>query len=130
MCSIRGRYGDLEGQGNMSTPCRARCVTAVVQYVWDNHESALAVTGNCLPDHGYKVSKLQTVWLQAFNWPSSHQHAAITGTMAEPVFIRKHNRSPLRLSMKFGLIPLSSQTAMTWSQSNTRYRVPVFRSYP
>ncbi|GBM80632.1 hypothetical protein AVEN_140557-1 [Araneus ventricosus] len=70
------------------------------QGAWHNHESAPAVIGNCSPGHNSRcrssVSKPQTGWLQALTWPPSNQHTAITGTKAEPAFIRKHNRSPLR----------------------------------
>ncbi|GFX19867.1 transposable element Tcb1 transposase [Trichonephila clavipes] len=91
------------------------------QCVWNNHESALAtVIGNCSPDHDFRcrcsVSRLQTVWLQVFPWLPSDQHTAITGTKAEPAFIRKHNRSPLHHPMSSGLTPLASKPAMAWSQ--------------
>ncbi|GFV93613.1 RNase H domain-containing protein [Trichonephila clavipes] len=36
-------------------------------------------------------------------WPPSDQHTAITSTKAEAAFIRKHNRTPLHLSMSSGL---------------------------
>ncbi|GFV28305.1 uncharacterized protein TNCV_22301 [Trichonephila clavipes] len=85
----------------MSTLFRARCVTAVCRS---------------------SVSGSQTVWLQAFLWPPSEQHMAITGTKTEPAFIKKHNRSPLYPPMSSGLTPLTSQTAMAWSQWNTRNR--------
>ncbi|GFW77314.1 uncharacterized protein TNCV_924301 [Trichonephila clavipes] len=51
-------------------------------------------------------------------------HMAITGTKAEPAFIGKRNRSPLRPPMSSGLTPLASQTAMAWSLWNARYRAP------
>ncbi|GFW23743.1 uncharacterized protein TNCV_2032861 [Trichonephila clavipes] len=82
--------------------------------VCDNHESALAtVIGNCSPDHDFRcrcsVSRLQTVWLQVFPWLPSDQHTAITGTKAEPAFIRKHNRSLLRLPVSSGLTSLARE---------------------
>ncbi|GFX12063.1 putative transposable element [Trichonephila clavipes] len=101
-CSIKGRSGDLAGQGNMSILCRALCVITGVS----------------------SVSKPQTVWLQAFPWPTSEQHTAITGIKAEPAFIRKHNRSPLRLPMNSHLAPLASQSIMAWSQCNAHCRAP------
>ncbi|GBN91001.1 hypothetical protein AVEN_196592-1 [Araneus ventricosus] len=64
----------------------------------------------------------QTGWLQELTWPPSNQHTAITGTKAEPPFIRKHNRSPLRPSISSSLTPLKPQTAVLWSQWNARYR--------
>ncbi|GBM54085.1 hypothetical protein AVEN_247699-1 [Araneus ventricosus] len=92
----------------------------------DNHESAPVVIGNCSPSRNSRctssVSWPQTGWLQAVNWPPSNQHTAITGTKAEPTFIRKHNRSPLRPPMSSNLTPLMSQTAVVWSQWNARYR--------
>ncbi|GBM06670.1 hypothetical protein AVEN_190885-1 [Araneus ventricosus] len=95
------------------------------QGVWDNHESAPAVIGNCSPDHNSccrsSVSRPQTGWLQALIWPPPNQHTAITGTKAEPAFIMKHNRSPLRPPMRSNLTPLTSQTAVVWSQWNARY---------
>ncbi|GBM21172.1 hypothetical protein AVEN_50904-1 [Araneus ventricosus] len=93
----------------------------------DNHESAPAVIGNCSPDHNSRcrssVSRPQTGWLQALIWPPSNQHTTITGTKAEPAFIRKHNRSELRPPMNSSLTPLTSQTAVIWSQRNPRYMV-------
>ncbi|GBM25674.1 hypothetical protein AVEN_207449-1 [Araneus ventricosus] len=93
---------------------------------WDNHESAPTVIGNCSPDHNSRcrprVSRPQTGWLQVLTWPPSNQHTAIIGTKAEPTFIRKHNRSPLRPPMSSSLTPLASQTAVIWSQWNSRYR--------
>ncbi|GBN80486.1 hypothetical protein AVEN_143961-1 [Araneus ventricosus] len=69
----------------------------------DNHKSVPAVIGKCSPDHNSRcrssVSRTQTCWLQALTWPPSNQHTAITGTKAEPAFIRKHNRSPRRPPM-------------------------------
>ncbi|GBN05778.1 hypothetical protein AVEN_62310-1 [Araneus ventricosus] len=64
------------------------------QGVWDKHESSPAVIGNCSPDSRCRssVSKPQTSWLQALTCLPSNQHTAITGTNAEPAFIRKHNR--------------------------------------
>ena len=98
------------------------------QCVWNNYESASAVIGNCSLDHDprcrSRLSRPQTVWLQAFSWPSSDQHTAITGTKTESAFIKNHNRSPLRPLMSSGLTPLESQTAMAWSQWNARYRAP------
>ncbi|GFT08531.1 hypothetical protein TNCV_5024311 [Trichonephila clavipes] len=44
------------------------------------------------------------------------QNMAITATKAEPAFIGKHNLSTLQPPIIFGLTPLASQTAMTWSQ--------------
>ncbi|GFV65748.1 uncharacterized protein TNCV_4153841 [Trichonephila clavipes] len=67
------------------------------------------------------VSRPQIVWLQTFLWPPSDQHTVITGTKAEPAFIRKHNRSPLRPSMSSGLASLASQTAKAWNQWNTAF---------
>ncbi|GBN18147.1 hypothetical protein AVEN_191705-1 [Araneus ventricosus] len=59
------------------------------QGAWDNHESAPADIGNCSPGHNSRcrssVSRKQTGWLQAFTWPPSNQHTAITGNKAEPV---------------------------------------------
>ncbi|GFV40956.1 hypothetical protein TNCV_2665471 [Trichonephila clavipes] len=48
----------------------------------------------------------------------------ITGANAEPAFIRTSNRFPLNTPMSSGLTPLASQTAMAWSQWNTRYKAP------
>ncbi|GFT41279.1 uncharacterized protein TNCV_1613971 [Trichonephila clavipes] len=80
--------------------------------------SAPAVTGNFSPDHNSKcmssMSRSQAVWLQVFPWPPSNKHMTITGTKAEPSFIRKTNTSP----MSFRLTP------MAWSQQNTCYRAP------
>ncbi|GFX27502.1 uncharacterized protein TNCV_4995571 [Trichonephila clavipes] len=99
------------------------------QSLWDSHESTPAVRGNCSPDHDSRyrssVSRQQTVWLQTFRWLPSDQHRAITGSKAKPAFIRKHNRSPLYLPMCSGFTRLASQTAMAWSQWNTRYRAPA-----
>ncbi|GFY22090.1 hypothetical protein TNCV_3297341 [Trichonephila clavipes] len=76
--SVGDRSGELAGQGNMSTLCRARCVTTAVQCVWDNDESALANVGNCSSDQDStcrsSVSRPMTVWLLAPNWPSSGHH--------------------------------------------------------
>ncbi|GBN17937.1 hypothetical protein AVEN_232705-1 [Araneus ventricosus] len=76
------------------------------QSAWDNHESAPAYIGNCSPDHNsrcrFSVSMPQTGWLQALTWHPSNQHAASTGTKAEPTFIRKH-KSPLRPPMSSSL---------------------------
>ncbi|GBM83996.1 hypothetical protein AVEN_110127-1 [Araneus ventricosus] len=70
------------------------------QGAWDNHESAPAVIGNCSPDHNFKcrsgVSRPQKSWLQELTSSPSNQHTAITGTKAEPAFIRKYNRSVLQ----------------------------------
>ncbi|GBL94678.1 hypothetical protein AVEN_83992-1 [Araneus ventricosus] len=96
------------------------------QGAWYNHESAPDVIGNCSPDYNSRcrssVSRKQTGWLQALTWPPSNQHTAITGTKAEPSFIRKHNRSPLNSPMSSSWTPLTSQTAVVWSQCNARYR--------
>ncbi|GBM04276.1 hypothetical protein AVEN_41080-1 [Araneus ventricosus] len=95
----------------------------------ENHESATAVIGNCSPDHNARcrssVSRPHTGWLQALTWPPSNQHTSITGTKAEPAFIRKRNRSPLRPPMCSNLTPLTSQTAVVWSQWNASYRASV-----
>ncbi|GFX74244.1 uncharacterized protein TNCV_2912771 [Trichonephila clavipes] len=91
--------------------------------VWDNYENTSAVTVNCSPDHASRcrssVSRTQTVWLQAFSFPPADQHIE----PAKPVFIRKHNRSPLRPPMSSGLTLLVSQMVMACSQRNTRKRV-------
>ncbi|GBM06333.1 hypothetical protein AVEN_121376-1 [Araneus ventricosus] len=96
------------------------------QGAWDNHESSPALMENCSPDHNSmcrsSVSRPQTGWLQALTWPPSNQHTAITGTKGKPASIRKHNRSPLRPPMSSNLTPLTSQTAVVWSQWNARYR--------
>ncbi|GBL77817.1 hypothetical protein AVEN_153014-1 [Araneus ventricosus] len=96
------------------------------QGAWDNHESASAVIENCSPDHNSRcksnVSRPQTYLLQALNWAPSNLQTAITDTKAEPAFIRKHNRSALRPPMSSSLTPLTSQTAVVWSQWNARYR--------
>ncbi|GFW91813.1 transposable element Tc3 transposase [Trichonephila clavipes] len=58
----------------------------------------------------FNVSRPQTVWLQAFSWPPSDRHTAITGTYVELAFIKKRNRSPLHPPMNSGLVeeaPLS-----------------------
>ncbi|GBM29937.1 hypothetical protein AVEN_111241-1 [Araneus ventricosus] len=93
----------------------------------DNQESAPAVIGNCSPDHNSRcrssVFRPQTGWLQTLTWPASSQHTTITGTKAESAFIRKHNRSELRPPMNSSLTPLTSQTAVIWSQCNARYMV-------
>ncbi|GBL75605.1 hypothetical protein AVEN_154929-1 [Araneus ventricosus] len=63
------------------------------QGAWDNHESAPAVIKNCSPDQNSRcrsgVFRPQTGWWQVLTWPLSNQHTAITGTKAEPAFIRK-----------------------------------------
>ncbi|GBM13952.1 hypothetical protein AVEN_152380-1 [Araneus ventricosus] len=96
------------------------------QGAWDNHKSAPAVMGNCSPDHNSRrrssVSRPQTGGLQELTWPPSKQHTAITGTKAEPAFIRKHNRSPIRPPMGSSLTSLMSQSAVVWRQWNARYR--------
>ncbi|GFV69587.1 hypothetical protein TNCV_4064671 [Trichonephila clavipes] len=47
------------------------------------------------PGVGYSMSRLQRVWLKKFPWPPSDLHTTITGTDAEPAFIRKKkNRYP------------------------------------
>ncbi|GBL98108.1 hypothetical protein AVEN_84604-1 [Araneus ventricosus] len=111
------RSDDLAGQGSMLTICRA---------CWVTTESAHAVKGNCSPDHNSRyrssVSRLQTGWLQVLTWPLSNQHTAITGTKAEPAYIRKHIRYPLRPPMGSSVTPLTSQTAVVWSQWNARYK--------
>ncbi|GFW28325.1 uncharacterized protein TNCV_4639921 [Trichonephila clavipes] len=129
-CSSGDRSGDLSNQGNMVTLCRARCVTTVVlsyqtdvqicsQCVWDNHESARAVTAYCSPGLG-----LVCLGQRQFDFRrSSGLLLTMTGTKAELVFIRKHKRSTLRPPLSSGLTPLASQVAMAWSQWNTRYRV-------
>ncbi|GFU92402.1 uncharacterized protein TNCV_824281 [Trichonephila clavipes] len=71
-----------------------------------------------------RVSRPQKIWLQEFLWPPCDQHKTITGTKVEPTFIRKRHRSYFRPQMSSGLTPLTSQTAMAWSQRNTRYRMP------
>ncbi|GFS94005.1 uncharacterized protein TNCV_4480551 [Trichonephila clavipes] len=80
--------------------------------IWNNHESTLAVIGNCSLSHDSRrrscVSRPPTVWLQAFPWPPSDQHTVITGTKAESACIRKHNKSSLCSPMSSGLIPLVS----------------------
>ena len=78
------------------------------------------------PGVGSSVSMPQTVWSKVLPWPPSdiNTATAITDTMAEPAFIRKHNRSPLHPPMSSGLTQLASQTSMVWSQWNTCYRVP------
>ncbi|GFS84825.1 uncharacterized protein TNCV_2957131 [Trichonephila clavipes] len=92
------------------------------QCVWDNHESAPAVVGNCSPNHNSRYrSSVST--LQAFPWPPSDLHMAITGTKTEHAFIRKHNRSPLGHPMSSDLTLLLSLTIMFWSRWNTCYRV-------
>ncbi|GFX19891.1 uncharacterized protein TNCV_1434511 [Trichonephila clavipes] len=99
------------------------------QCVWDNHNSAPSVIRNCSPDLDFRcrcsVSRMQTVWLQVFPWLPSDQHTAIAGTKAEPAFIRKHNRSPLRHPMSSGLTLLTSKPATAWSQ----YRAPGSEFY-
>ncbi|GBN49768.1 hypothetical protein AVEN_36004-1 [Araneus ventricosus] len=92
----------------------------------DNHESVPAIIGNCSPDHNSRcrssVSRQQTGWLKALTWPPTNQHKAITGAKVQPASIRKHNRFPLRPPMSPSLTPLTSQTAVVWSQWNARYR--------
>ncbi|GFU67426.1 uncharacterized protein TNCV_641261 [Trichonephila clavipes] len=84
------------------------------QCVWDNKDSAPAVIENCSPDPDStcrsSLSRPQTVWLLIFPLPPSDQHTTITGTYAEPAFLRKRNRYPLRPPMNSGLTPLASQT--------------------
>ncbi|GBN55559.1 hypothetical protein AVEN_75079-1 [Araneus ventricosus] len=96
------------------------------QGAWDNHESAPAVIGNCSLDHKSRcrssASKPQTGWLQALTWPPSNQNTTITGTKAEPASIRKHSISPLCPPISSGLTPLTSETAVVWSQWNARYK--------
>ncbi|GBM85824.1 hypothetical protein AVEN_129966-1 [Araneus ventricosus] len=96
------------------------------QGAWGNHESAPDVIGNCSPVRNSRsrssVCRPQTGLLQALTWPPSNQHTAITGIKAEPIFIRKHNRAPLRPPMSSILTPLTSQAAVVWSQWNVRYR--------
>ncbi|GFV75117.1 uncharacterized protein TNCV_3189701 [Trichonephila clavipes] len=98
----------------------------VISLVKYNQESAPPAIRNFFPNHDSRsrssVSRLQTVWLQAFPWPPSDQHKASTGTKAEPVFIRKQNRSPLHPPLSSSLKLLASQMAMARSQWNTRYR--------
>ncbi|GFU50512.1 uncharacterized protein TNCV_4883801 [Trichonephila clavipes] len=66
---------------------------AISWCVWDNHESTLAVIGNCSPEHDSmsrsSVSMLQVVLWQSIPWPPSDQQTAITGIKVEPAFIRK-----------------------------------------
>ncbi|GFU83634.1 hypothetical protein TNCV_1411721 [Trichonephila clavipes] len=63
----------------------------------------------------------QSVWLQAFPWPPSENQRSITGTKAEPAFIRKHNISPLRPPLSYGLTTLAVRCATTrfveWAQN-------------
>ncbi|GFW88827.1 hypothetical protein TNCV_2682611 [Trichonephila clavipes] len=86
-CSIGDRCGDLAGQGNMST------LQSTLRY------------NNCMRASDSLVAS-------PFPSPPSDQHLAITGTKAEPSFIRKHNRCTLRPPMLSGMIPLASQTVM------------------
>ncbi|GFX23316.1 uncharacterized protein TNCV_4936311 [Trichonephila clavipes] len=58
------------------------------QWVWDNHESAPAVT--------------------MIIWPPYDKDTTITGAKAETAFIRKHSRSPLHPSMSSGVTSLAS----------------------
>ncbi|GFX88383.1 dimethylaniline monooxygenase 5 [Trichonephila clavipes] len=51
-----------------------------------------------------------------------HQHTAITGTKAEPAFIRKHNRSPLRPPEIPSLLTLMLLNTVVWSQCNACFR--------
>lgn len=46
------------------------------------------------------------------NWPSSNENIPMTGSNAEPDFIRKYSRSPLLPPMSSSLLPLTSQTAV------------------
>ncbi|GFY28614.1 uncharacterized protein TNCV_4150451 [Trichonephila clavipes] len=107
-CSIGDRSGDLTGQDNMSTLCREHCVVTAVR----TYKFTFSVFETITPGVRPSVSRSQTVWLQAFPWPPSGQHTAITGTKVELAFIRKHNRSPHHPLMSSGLTPLASQTAM------------------
>ncbi|GFW68067.1 hypothetical protein TNCV_1879491 [Trichonephila clavipes] len=71
----------------------------------------------------YLTKKLpQTVWLQTFPWPPSDQHTTITGTKAEPPFIRKH----VSTLSSTELWPDTTGVAMAtaWSKWNTRYKAP------
>ncbi|GFW92251.1 uncharacterized protein TNCV_3541371 [Trichonephila clavipes] len=104
-CSIGDRYGI----GQIDVQYYNQCFG-------ENPESVLAVIGNCLPDHDSwcRSSVPSSIWLYALPWPPFDQHAAITSTKAETAFIRKHNKSPLRFPMSFGLTLLALQTAMAW----------------
>ncbi|GBL74623.1 hypothetical protein AVEN_235524-1 [Araneus ventricosus] len=64
-------------------------------------------------------------WSEALN-----QHTAITGTKAEPAFIRKHNRSPLRSPMNSSLTPLTSQTRQWFGVSGMHATGRLARSCP
>ncbi|GFX79420.1 hypothetical protein TNCV_1715701 [Trichonephila clavipes] len=61
----------------------------------------------------------QIVWLQEFPWLPSDQHTVITGTKAEPAFIKKRNIYQ-SCPMSSGLTLQASQTAMAWSQGTGR----------
>ncbi|GFX15838.1 uncharacterized protein TNCV_1061601 [Trichonephila clavipes] len=126
-CSIGDKSLDLAVQGNMSAVFGARRLTKVVQCVSNNREMAPASLRKCSPVQDAKcrsrMYRPQTVCLQEFSRPIFDQHIAITVTMAEPAFIRKCKRSPLRPPMRFGVKPLTSQMAMTWSQWSKRYRL-------
>ncbi|GBO13207.1 hypothetical protein AVEN_87012-1 [Araneus ventricosus] len=110
-CSIEERSGDLAGQGNMLTLCRACLVTTAEiapQIITPSvgPECLGRKLVGCRPSPGLLLTK----------------HTAIIGTKAEPAFIRKNNRSPLRPPMSSSLTPITSQMAVIWNQWNARYR--------
>ncbi|GFV83100.1 hypothetical protein TNCV_2802261 [Trichonephila clavipes] len=62
------------------------------QCAWENYESAPAAIRNDSPEYDFKcrsiVFRPLRVCLQAFPWPPTDQHTAITGNKAELAFIR------------------------------------------